>query len=231
MQQEHIDEILEAFWLISEKTPAGEAEVGTLVAELERHHEREMDCIKEIEPPAVIRECRTLGLLSETNEKFRLTEKGKERASNVIRRHRLAETLFTDVLDLPDNHAETAACKLEHIISEEITDSVCSFLGHPPLCPHGKPIPRGHCCSKFITTIKPIVIPLSQLAPGEEGSIVFISSLYQQRLSRLSGLGILPGARVRLIQKLPSFVITLAENQIALDAAIVSEIYVRKGGV
>jgi DtxR family Mn-dependent transcriptional regulator len=39
-----------------------------------------------------------------------------------------------------------AACRMEHIIDPEVTDSICSFLGHPRRCPHGKSIPTGDCC-------------------------------------------------------------------------------------
>jgi len=35
---------------------------------------------------------------------------------------------------------------MEHIIDPEVTASICSFLGHPRKCPHGKPIPSGNCC-------------------------------------------------------------------------------------
>jgi DtxR family Mn-dependent transcriptional regulator len=43
--------------------------------------------------------------------------------------------------------AEEQACYFEHILSPAVTDSICAFLGHPRLCPHGRPIPRGACCS------------------------------------------------------------------------------------
>jgi putative ABC transport system ATP-binding protein len=75
------------------------------------------------------------------------TERGKRRAEDVIRRHRLAERLFTDSLAM-DNEAEIEqqACRFEHILSPEATDKICSFLGHPRTCPHGAPIPPGPCC-------------------------------------------------------------------------------------
>jgi len=38
------------------------------------------------------------------------------------------------------------ACKFEHILSQEATERICSFLGHPRTCPHGSPIPAGECC-------------------------------------------------------------------------------------
>ena len=76
-----------------------------------------------------------------------LTDEGEVRARSVIRRHRLAERLFMDVLAIRDDAAvETNACTFEHILSPEVTDRICTFLGHPKTCPHGSPIPPGECC-------------------------------------------------------------------------------------
>jgi putative ABC transport system ATP-binding protein len=76
------------------------------------------------------------------------TDKGRQRAADVIRRHRLAERLFTETLRIEDeSEIEQQACKFEHILSPEATEKICAFLGHPKTCPHGSPIPAGECCS------------------------------------------------------------------------------------
>ena len=76
-----------------------------------------------------------------------LTSRGRKRAADIIRRHRLAERLFTDSLALDsETEIEQQACKFEHILSPEATDKICTFLGHPRTCPHGALIPRGACC-------------------------------------------------------------------------------------
>ena len=76
-----------------------------------------------------------------------LTERGREKAGSIIRRHRLAERLFTDSLAMDsETEIEQQACKFEHILSAEATDKICAFLGHPRTCPHGAPIPPGPCC-------------------------------------------------------------------------------------
>jgi len=81
-----------------------------------------------------------------------LTQRGRQRAADIIRRHRLAERLFTDSLALDsETEIEQQACKFEHILSPEATDKICSFLGHPRTCPHGAPIPPGACCGKPAT--------------------------------------------------------------------------------
>jgi putative ABC transport system ATP-binding protein len=75
------------------------------------------------------------------------TRQGHERAERLIRRQRLAETLFTQTFQMHEAQVEAEACYFEHILSPAVTDSICAFLGHPPACPHGKAIPRGPCCA------------------------------------------------------------------------------------
>jgi putative ABC transport system ATP-binding protein len=90
-----------------------------------------------------------------------LTARGRLRAGSIIRRHRLAERLFTDSLAMEsESEIEQQACKFEHILSPGATDKICSFLGHPRTCPHGAPIPPGPCCGSKIGT------PREELASG-----------------------------------------------------------------
>src|SRR5437763_139760 len=78
-----------------------------------------------------------------------LTPRGRDRAASIIRRHRLAERLFTDSLAMDsESEIEQQACKFEHILSPEATDKICTFLGHPRTCPHGAAIPPGPCCQR-----------------------------------------------------------------------------------
>ena len=88
-----------------------------------------------------------MGLTAAQGEGFVLTEKGTDRARDIIRRHRLAECLFRDTFLIRSNEQiESNACVLEHVLSAEVTESICKFLKHPTQCPHGRPIPRGKCC-------------------------------------------------------------------------------------
>jgi putative ABC transport system ATP-binding protein len=95
---------------------------------------------------------RVLGRMSELhlvemhNGEVQLTPNGSGRARDVVRRHRLAERLFKDTFSIDDTEAQTQACKFEHIISPELDQRICTFLGHPKTCPHGNPIPPGNCC-------------------------------------------------------------------------------------
>jgi DtxR family Mn-dependent transcriptional regulator len=88
-----------------------------------------------------------LRLIEMQNGDVRLTQTGTQRARDVVRRHRLAERLFKDTFRIEDQEVHTQACKFEHIISPELDERICSFLGHPTTCPHGNPIPPGDCCT------------------------------------------------------------------------------------
>ena len=110
----------------------------------------------------------------------------------VICRHRLAERLLPEIFELEESHMESSACQFEHILSPKVSDSVCTFLGHPPICPHGKPIPRGPCCARFKKEMESLVRPLADLKPGEEGRVVFITPKSRGCLERLSALGLNP---------------------------------------
>ncbi len=166
------------------------------------------------------------GWIGTRDDAIELLPKGEKRARELVRRHRLSLRMFYDLFSL--DGAEAEACKFEHILSPEVTDSVCTLLGHPPNSPDGKPIPRGECCTMFRQEVKPLVGPLADLVPGEQAKIVFITPGSHSRLDRLSAMGVVPGSVVRLHQKRPSYVIQLGETMIAVDKDITKEIFVKK---
>jgi len=168
------------------------------------------------------------GLVVISGDEVELADKGEARARDLTRRHRLAERLFHDVLEVGMQESEETACEVEHFLSPSVTDSVCSFLGHPPTCPHGKPIPRGECCSRYRSEMRPLVMKLKELDVGSKGRIVFIVPSENSRLERLASMGILPGSVIRLKQKRPSFVLEIDETTLAIDNLIAEEIYVKE---
>ncbi len=70
-----------------------------------------------------------------------LTETGRALATEVVRKHRLAECLLFSVFQLPLAEVETEADRWEHVISESVELRLVELLGHPDSCPHGNPIP------------------------------------------------------------------------------------------
>ncbi|MCX7794550.1 MAG: ferrous iron transport protein A, partial [Thermodesulfovibrionales bacterium] len=94
--------------------------------------------------------------------------------------------------------------------------------------PHGKAIPRGECCKKYRVELEPLVTRLSTIEPGTEVKIVFIVPSQKGSVVKLSSVGIIPGARIKLLQKKPTIVLQVEETVIAIDPEIADEILVRK---
>ena len=115
----------------------------------EEGNSAQVDCIRapgSADPSGTLHRMAELQLVEVAANEVRLTETGKRRARDVVRRHRLAERLFMDTFAVDDFEAHNQACKFEHIISPQLDQRICSFLGHPKTCPHGNPIPPGACC-------------------------------------------------------------------------------------
>lgn len=211
---ERCEELLELIWVLREQN-------ANTVSEL----------VKRNEDPDILGQVSVLqkdGLVDVRDGAVLLTPAGEDIAAKVIRRHRLAELLLTELLELPPDEAESNACRFEHILSESATDSVCTLLGHPPRCPHGRPIPRGRCCEAFLTEVKPLVMPLTNLRPGASARIVFISPRGGPSLDRLSAFGVIPGAVLKLHQRHPALVIQIGQTEVAIDHEIAGGIFVRQ---
>lgn len=175
-----------------------------------------------------IRELIEDGLLEEEDEQIRFTPRGRDLALGVIRRHRLAERLFTDVLEMHEADIEEPACRFEHVLSEDVEDNICTLLGHPRECPHGRPIPEGRCCRESHQSTESIIVPLSTLEPGASGRVAYLSTKKHRRLHRITSLGVLPGCEVRVHQRRPAYVIQVDETMLAMEADLAEEIYVRR---
>jgi DtxR family Mn-dependent transcriptional regulator len=152
-----------------------------------------------------------------------LTKEGEREAIQVVRRHELAERLLSDVFghELPKVHER--ACKFEHVLDEELTDKLDEVLGRPTTCPHGSPIPtsNGHMSkvrSDELTDIQENGECVVVTIPEEKGSV-----------ERLLSLNILPGEKIKIIEKLPrgALMVQCGKTQVALSRDIASKILVR----
>jgi len=168
-----------------------------------------------------------LGCASAVEGQARLTERGLREARAAIRRHRLAERLMADVLDLGAQSLDEAGCRFEHLLYPELEDKVCTLLGHPRACPHGKPIPPGPCCDHGARETGKLVASLVDLEVGEGGRVAYLHAGEGSRLRELMSIGLLPGAPVTLLRKSPAYVVALGESEFALDEEMAKAIYVR----
>ncbi|HDZ77623.1 MAG TPA: DtxR family iron (metal) dependent repressor [Candidatus Omnitrophica bacterium] len=221
MDNKKIEEILEEMWIQREK---GSFSLERLISSTQEKITQ--NDILEIEKAGYIKKGKALTVGRQVSVKF--SEKGEILASQVIRGHRLAERLMTDVLAISPHQIESNACNFEHIIHHELADAICTLLGHPKECPHGRSIPLGSCCAKANSNLESVVMPLSKLFAGSRSKVAYITSTHYHRLDRLASLGILPGAEIILHQTKPSYVLQVGHTQIALDGDILKDIYVRK---
>jgi DtxR family Mn-dependent transcriptional regulator len=123
---------------------------------------------------------------------IRLTPEGLRRAEQMVRRHRLAECLLTEVLHVPWWRAYEEAHLLEHGISDVTEPHLFDTLGRPTRSPFGYPIPGPNVPRK---------LPMTTLADTGEGVPVEIDRVFEedeQLLRFFDAEGIRPGEVVTL---------------------------------
>ena len=211
------EEVLEELWTMSESGAAATVSVLT----------QTIHAGPDASWAGVVQELADEGMVELHAGSVVLTGTGTALAREVVRRHRLAEVLLHQVLELPMEETESQACRVEHILSGQVTDAVCSFLGHPPVCPHGRPIPPGTCCSHLSRRVAPLICRLADLESGERGRIVLVAPHHRDRLDQLGDLGLMPGATITLLQRRPSLVVEIDHTLLALEDEVAEDIYLR----
>lgn len=128
-----------------------------------------------------------------------LTSLGREVAARVVRRHRIAERLLTDVAGVNWDECHEEACKLEHALSDEVADKLAASLKNPETCPHGNiiPPPTGEMKGEGGK-------PLTSFNPPLRVRVVRIIKEKRDVLRRLASLGIMPGVELKLIRRAPA---------------------------
>ena len=153
---------------------------------------------------------------------------GLNEGEMTIRRHRLAERLMMDVLNIRGDDGEFKACQFEHLLNEGADVKVCTMLNHPTTCPHGKPIPPGECCAQARAEGDLGVVPLTEFKSGQEGEIAYIQTEDNKKMQKLMAMGVLPGNKIVLVQAYPSYIFRVGYSEFAIDTNLAKEIFVRK---
>lgn len=164
--------------------------------------------------------------LIDLNRPELLTEQGFGEAALCCRRHRLAERLLVDIFDVKDPLMHEAGCKFEHGLHHGLEDNVCTLLGHPRRCPHGRPIPMGECCRRAEKRTQRLIVSLKELSPGDYAKISYINTQDKEVLNKLIAMGILPGNTIRLLHRFPSFVFEMENSSFAVDEELAENIHV-----
>jgi DtxR family transcriptional regulator, Mn-dependent transcriptional regulator len=131
-----------------------------------------------------------------------LTSSGRLKAMHVMRKHRLAERLLSDVIGLEWEFVHEEACRWEHVMSEQVEQKLIDMLGNPTESPYGNPIPSLDDVDKspavaFLEGVQNIVDFARARSGPAEATVRRLSEPVQfdpELLLRLKIAGILPGA-------------------------------------
>jgi DtxR family transcriptional regulator, Mn-dependent transcriptional regulator len=207
------EEILEAMWIAVEEKGQGYAE---------------LEMIKVAADDPAYEELAALAFVEVKAGRAYFRPEGKEEGRRTIRRHRLAERLMMDVLNIRGEVGDDKACQFEHLLHEGVDTKVCTMLNHPTTCPHGKPIPPGDCCEEARKSCDIGVVPLTEFKSGEEGEIAYIQTDDNKKMQKLMAMGVLPGNHIVLMQAFPSYIFRVGFSEFAIDTAMAREIFVRR---
>jgi DtxR family transcriptional regulator, Mn-dependent transcriptional regulator len=127
-----------------------------------------------------------------------LTPAGERIALEVVRHHRLLELYLAETLGYPWDQVHDEAEKLEHHVSDELEARMDSYLGFPTRDPHGDPIPTRDGLIPEDTDLL-----LAELSDRTPATVVRVSDRDPVQLRYLAELGLIPGAQVTIVERLP----------------------------
>src|SRR5690242_8029649 len=129
-------------------------------------------------------------------KEIELTERGRQAAAAIVRRHRIMERWLTDALGLDWVTADEEAARLEHAVSDVVERRLWETLGRPMSCPHGNPIP-GY------SELNESEVRLSTLVEGASATIRRISEVAEREapslLRYLLDRRLVPGTRLDVV--------------------------------
>jgi DtxR family Mn-dependent transcriptional regulator len=211
-----LEEYLEAIWRLQEKTSP--VKTGELAGQLQVTPGAVTNTLTHLEKHRLVVRNRYRGIT--------LTDKGRTVALQVIRKHRLAERLLTEVLRMDWTGVHDTACELEHAITDEMIRPLEKTLKEPTTCPHGNPIPDE---SGRVHEQKSE--PLSNFKPKDKAVLVKITDEKSDMLRYLASLGLMPGAVVEVQEKAPfegPIIVKVMGASYALGRNVASVVQARK---
>lgn len=155
------------------------------------------------------------GLLLLTEDRtVALTERGREWASSVMRKHRLAERLLADVIGLDPAFIHEEACRWEHVISDRVEERIAALLDNPTTSPYGNPIP-GSAVSG------PPALPLDAFDGGSATVHSFSEQLQGEGelVASLFAAGVRAGAVIEVERQGEGTVLRGSDGAVVLDAS------------
>jgi DtxR family transcriptional regulator, Mn-dependent transcriptional regulator len=172
----------------------------------------------------VVHRLREAGYIEVTGRSISLTTTGHRLATSVIRKHRLAERLLTDVIGLPWHKVHAEADRWEHVISDDVEARLVEVLGNPATCPHGNPIPGSG--------VKPEpALVLTDARVGDRVRLARVTELVEfdmEALLYLDEHGFVPGSEAVVAAQGPdgTLVLQVGDGTVVLGAPLAGQLYV-----
>jgi DtxR family Mn-dependent transcriptional regulator len=176
------------------------------------------------------------GLLTvEGDRHLELSPKGRQLATRVMRKHRLAERLLTDIIGLEIEYVHEEACRWEHVMSEQVERRLVELLNHPSESPYGNPIPGlselGE--SPEDTDFLDGVVPMTKAVSGSIEPIRLVVRRISEPLqtdtevmSVLRRVGVLPGNDVLVSEGHDGVIVARQGETAEIDAESAAHIFV-----
>jgi len=211
-----IEEYLEAIYELQEEG------VPVIQARLAERLEHSAPSVSEM-----VGRLRSDGFVAAEGRSLTLTPKGHRRAESVVRKHRLAERLLTDVIGLEWHKTHLEACRWEHVISDDVEARLVTLLGNPSTCPHGNPIPGAEPPRRDLHV-------LTESRPGDRVRLERVTEQVEVDLDSLTFLdahGFIPGAGAEVRSRAADGTLTLQldEGTISIEPELASQLYVAAG--
>ncbi|NLL95088.1 MAG: metal-dependent transcriptional regulator [Thermoplasmatales archaeon] len=153
-----------------------------------------------------------------------LTERGRELAMKIRRKHHIAERFLTDVMDMDMEDAHQEACRFEHHMSDESADKLCRMIG---------PKIDDDCayCTDPCHDAGAMIgdTPLSELEKGGCGRISYLKCEDAEKIKKLISMGFVPGRDVSMVSAVSGNgprIVKVGDSAIALDKELSSLIYI-----
>ncbi|MGL4743859.1 MAG: metal-dependent transcriptional regulator [Dermatophilaceae bacterium] len=181
------------------------------------------------------------GLLQVAGDRhLELSRVGRQRATRVMRKHRIAERLLVDVIGLEWEYVHDEACRWEHVMSERVERKILAILPDHLESPYGNPIPGLAELGEIGETVdfRSGLSTLDEVAT-EEPAVVVVRRIGEpvqvdsEALSLLTDAGLLPGRRVQ-VHRDGSRVVAVgadvrAEASVSLPREVSSHVFVARG--
>lgn len=185
-----VEDYLKAIWKLSHQSGGRKVPVGDIAIQLGISAPSVTGMVQKLKGMRLLHYTRYGGVS--------LTPRGRKIALEIVRHHRLWELYLYTRLGVPLERVDKEAERLEHVLSDDMEDLLSRALGDPKRDPHGDPIPTKTGAMERLTGI-----PLSKLKPGAAATVARVSDRHADKLRYMVSLGLLPGARVSVIERAP----------------------------